>query len=208
MCIVFATVAELIETVTKFDDKRRIKLTMLDFFTEDEIEHFLKNFTAQGYPVSYSARSPDWLKTNVNWPRKMTESIDLREASIRYDIKNKDIYRQDVWNGLYTVDMFKPIASSENRFPSDFDELLDSPFGAIDDSIIEIEMNDTVAPNFSEVENASESSDDSESLNTLDSKWERWSERNMKDPTWRRDAKEFYSRLIKTTRRFNARYKG
>ena len=207
MCIIFATTAELIQKANSFDEKRKIKLTLMDFFTTDEVEHFLRNFTVQGYPVSNEV-TPLWLQTKYTWPRKMTEHIDLREASIRYDIKGKDIYRQDVWNGRYSGKMFEIIPENQERFPPDFDELLDSAFGAVDDSIIEIEMNETVAPSLSEEKIVSKSSSDTDGEVLLDSKWDKWSEKNIRDPTWRRDAKEFYSRLIESTKQFNDRYKG
>ena len=207
MCILFASAAELVQKANSFDDKRKIKLTLLDFFTSDEVEHFLKNFTVQGYPVSNEV-TPLWLPTKYNWPRKMTEHINLREASIRYDIKGKDIYRQDVWNGLYTGRMFEIFPENQERFPPNFEELLDSAFGAVDDSIIVIEMNETVAPSLSEEKIVSKSSSDTDGEVLLDPKWEKWSEKNIKDPTWRRDAKEFYTRLINSTKQFNDRYRG
>ena len=47
MCIVFQTVAEMIEKFSQFEASKRIKLSMLDFFREDEIEHFLTKFTGK-----------------------------------------------------------------------------------------------------------------------------------------------------------------
>ena len=211
MCIIVATTAELIEKTSKMGENKNVKLSMLDFFTKDEIEHFLQNFTTQGYPVSYGAKSPDWVKANVNWPRKMTGQINLKKASIRYDVKGKDIYREDVWDGFYTEKMFEVIPDDEQRFPDNFDELLDSAFGAVDESIISIDLNETILPTFSHEQNASNASTtsaDSDESNTITHKWDRWSEKNLRDATWRREAKDFYTRLIQTTKKINKRNKG
>ena len=143
MCIQFATVAEMIEGMAQFDGGRNIKLTMLDFFRKDEIEHFLKNFTVQSYPVEWNV-TLDWVQTRVGWPRKLTEDFDLGTAVIRYDIDDKEIYREDAWNGVYTKSMFDLLADDQTRLPANFEELLDSTFGVVDDTIIRFDSSESV----------------------------------------------------------------
>ena len=179
----------------------------MDFFTEDEVKHFLKCFTIQGYPVSNSTNL-NWMDTQITWPRKLTSQIELREAAIRYDINKKDVYRQDVWNGLYTKEIFDKIDASEERFPPNFEELLNSTFGVEDESVftIRLDSNETLNPSYTDDDAVSETPyDDGKPINP---KWEKWAEKKYRDPSWRREAKDFYTRLIKSTLDFNSLNKG
>ena len=203
MCVIFASVAEFIEVLKNLEDGKKIKLSMLDFFTEDEINHFLIKFTTQGHPVSNYDRPLEWLNNEIIWPRRITTDIDLREAAIRYDVVEKDIYRQDVWDGLYTREIFEKIDASIDRFPPNFDDLLNSAFGVNDESVftIRLDSNESINPDFTNGENVSELPFDDG--RPIDPKWEKWAERKFRDPSWRRDAKEFYTRLIRTTKEYN-----
>ena len=206
MCVVFASTAEFIMTLNSMEEGKKVKFTMTDFFTDDEIKHCLKKFTVQAYPVSNN--SVNWISNDLTWPRKMSREINLREAAIRYDIKRKDVYRQDVWDGLYTPEMFEKMDASIERFPPNFDDLLESTFGVNDESVftIRLDSNESITPEFSNGENVSEMPFDDG--RPIDPKWEKWADRKYRDPSWRRDAKEFYTRLIRVTKEYNLQNKG
>ena len=143
MCIQFATVAEMIESLNQFDGERQIKLTMLDFFRRDEINHFLDKFTTQGYPVDWTANL-EWTDKKYGWPRKLTADFELSNAIIRYDIDGKSIYREDAWDGLYQKSMFHILSEDEIRIPVNLEELLDSNIGAVDDTIVRFNSNESL----------------------------------------------------------------
>ena len=143
MCIQMATAAEMIQKMRQFDGGRKITLTMLDLFRKDELEHFLVKFTTQEYPIEWNA-SLEWSKINVGWPRKLTSEFDLENAVIRYDIFGKEIYRENAWNGTYTKSMFEELPEDSTRFPANLEELLDSTFGAIDDTIIQFDSSESL----------------------------------------------------------------
>ena len=62
----------------------------------------------------------------------------------RYDIDGKGIYREDAWDGIYTKSMFEPLAEGEKRMPLNFLELLDSTFGAVDETIIQFDSDESI----------------------------------------------------------------
>ena len=143
MCIQFATVAEMIEKMSQFDGGKKITLTMLDFFRKDECEHFFAKFTTQSYPIEWN-ENLEWAKAKIGWPRKLTADFDLKDAVIRYDITGKEIYREDAWNGVYTKSMFELLSEDTERFPVNLEELLDSTFGAIDETIIQFDSSESL----------------------------------------------------------------
>ena len=53
----------------------RPNFSMHDFFAENEIEYFLKNYTEPAYPTEHRNVAPAGLKMAFDWPRRMTKKV-------------------------------------------------------------------------------------------------------------------------------------
>lgn len=54
----------------------RPSFSMHDFFAENEIEYFLKNFTEPAYPIEHRNVAPAGLGMAFDWPRRMTKKVN------------------------------------------------------------------------------------------------------------------------------------
>ena len=117
-------------------------------FEIESAKSYSNPIIVQEYPIVFEDQTPKWTKIITSWPRKLTAEIKLEKVAIRYNVLGKDIYREDVWNGKYTVDMFQKLTNEDTRLPPNFVELLDSPWGGIEESIIQFDSSESLQEGF------------------------------------------------------------
>ena len=55
----------------------RPNFSMHDFFAENEIEYFLKEYTEPAYPIEHRNVAPAGLQMAFDWPRRMTKKVNF-----------------------------------------------------------------------------------------------------------------------------------
>ena len=78
MCIQVLQTIELIETYRCMEDDKIITLTMKDFFTKDELEHFLTYFTKPCQQITDRSFKLKWSSKMYDWPRVINKEIVIK----------------------------------------------------------------------------------------------------------------------------------
>ena len=120
----FAAVGEFLKTLDSVPGGIEIKFTMLDYFREDEILHFLNHYTEPSYPLFEKDASLEWTDQKFSWPRRMVFRVRTTNVVRRWDVVNRSNYREDAWNGYYEKWMFQKVGKDVQRLPNNFEELV------------------------------------------------------------------------------------
>ena len=120
----FSGTLQFIETMHEFPDSIRPRFNMHHFFTVEEIEHFLQNFTvaarwAENKPIAIKG-----LNVQMSWPRQIAAEMDLYSVR-RWDQRNKRNFLQKAWDGLLRPYMFEKLDDDAEVLYENFEHDMD-----------------------------------------------------------------------------------
>ena len=126
-CKKFGATLELLEFLHDLPASQRPNFTMHDFFTKEEIEYFLQNFTTQlQWNDNKISTKLNGLDLQLIWPRQIVGDIRMN-AVRRWDQKTRRNYMQKGWSGFLRPYMFEKAAEGTkklyDRFEEDMDEI-------------------------------------------------------------------------------------
>ena len=120
----FAATLQFVETMHEFPDSIRPRFNMHHFFTVEEMEHFLQNFTVS---TEWSENKPIKIKglnLQMTWPRKIAGEVDLYSVR-RWDQRNKKNFLQKAWDGVIRPYMFEKLDDDAEVLYANFEHDMD-----------------------------------------------------------------------------------